>query len=192
MTSDRHDQAPDKTRLTMVDGRDALAFVIVRPGPDGGVTVEATSKGLSKPAAAEVLRHVANMWDAEEDGQPAPATPEPPSTPGDNTRDLPLRHAHRLAEARAGLGGAHPAGLDTLLDHVGARIPEDQPPIVAYRSKGGRLLRCLDHHPGQQALDSGDFLAITAADLPEGGTCTKPLAIDKRCGVNVVSAGQQP
>lgn len=68
-TSDRHEPAADETRLTMVDGRDALAFVIVHPGTDGGVTVEAMAKGLPKPHAARVLRHVADMWDADSPGQ---------------------------------------------------------------------------------------------------------------------------
>ncbi|WP_405893836.1 hypothetical protein OG272_16205 [Streptomyces sp. NBC_00104] len=52
--------------LTFIDGRDALAFVIVRPGPtDGGVAIEAASKGLSKQEAASVLRHVAGLWEKE-------------------------------------------------------------------------------------------------------------------------------
>jgi hypothetical protein len=53
--------------MTAVDGTDALAFVIIRPGStEGGVSIEAAAKGLSKSAAAYVLRHVADMWDAEE------------------------------------------------------------------------------------------------------------------------------
>lgn len=52
--------------ITAVDGRDALAFVIIRPGStEGAVSIEAAAKGLSKPAAAHVLRHVADLWDAE-------------------------------------------------------------------------------------------------------------------------------
>jgi hypothetical protein len=62
----------DSTEITItaVDGTDALAFVIIRPGEtEGGVSIEAAAKGLSKPSAAYVLRHVANMWDPE--GLPA-------------------------------------------------------------------------------------------------------------------------
>ncbi|MBT2505125.1 hypothetical protein J7I98_04280 [Streptomyces sp. ISL-98] len=56
---------PDTT-ITAVDGRDALAFVIVRPGStEGSVSIEAAAKGLSKPAAAYVLRSVADGWDDE-------------------------------------------------------------------------------------------------------------------------------
>jgi hypothetical protein len=57
------------TTITAIDGTDALAFVIIRPGQtEGAVSIEAVAKGLSKPAAAYVLRQVADMWDAE-DGQ---------------------------------------------------------------------------------------------------------------------------
>ncbi|MEU9400585.1 NUDIX hydrolase [Streptomyces sp. NPDC048242] len=49
--------------LVVVDGREALAYVIVRPGQrDGTVSLEAGSKGLPKPAAAHVLRNVADKW----------------------------------------------------------------------------------------------------------------------------------
>ncbi|WP_225840266.1 hypothetical protein [Streptomyces sp. NK08204] len=55
------------TTITAIDGTDALAFVIIRPGQtEGGVSIEAAAKGLSKQAAAYVLRQVADMWDAEE------------------------------------------------------------------------------------------------------------------------------
>lgn len=53
--------------MTAVDGTDALAFVIIRPGStDGGVSIEAAANGLSKSQAAYVLRHVADLWDAED------------------------------------------------------------------------------------------------------------------------------
>lgn len=52
--------------LTAVDGTDALAFVIIRPGKtEGGVSIEAAANGMSKPGAAYVLRHVADQFDAE-------------------------------------------------------------------------------------------------------------------------------
>ncbi len=49
--------------LVAVDGRDALAYVIVKPGPSGNVVIDAAANGLSKAAAAAVLRHVAEQWD---------------------------------------------------------------------------------------------------------------------------------
>ncbi|WP_225825658.1 hypothetical protein [Streptomyces naphthomycinicus] len=55
-----------ETTITAIDGTDALAFVIIRPGQsDGSVSIEAAAKGLSKPAAAHLLRQVADLWDAE-------------------------------------------------------------------------------------------------------------------------------
>jgi hypothetical protein len=49
--------------MVAVDGTDALAYVIIRPAVYGGVEVEAAANGLSKPAAAHVLRRVADAWD---------------------------------------------------------------------------------------------------------------------------------
>jgi hypothetical protein len=47
----------------VIDGRDALAYVIIRPSETAGVTVEAAANGISKKAAAYVLRSVADAWD---------------------------------------------------------------------------------------------------------------------------------
>lgn len=53
-----------KTGLAFVDGRDALAFVIIRPNATGdGVSIEAAANGMSKEQGAYVLRHVADQWD---------------------------------------------------------------------------------------------------------------------------------
>ncbi|MER8219730.1 hypothetical protein ABTZ58_03850 [Streptomyces sp. NPDC094143] len=55
-----------ETKLAAIDGRDALAFVIIRPGStDGGVAIEAAANGMSKESAAYVLRHVADQFDAD-------------------------------------------------------------------------------------------------------------------------------
>lgn len=52
--------------ITAVDGTDALAFVIIRPGETkGGVAIEAAANGMGKEQAAYVLRHVANQFDAD-------------------------------------------------------------------------------------------------------------------------------
>lgn len=52
--------------MVAIDGTDALAFVIIRPGSaEGGVSIEAAANGMSKQAAAYVLRHVADQFDAE-------------------------------------------------------------------------------------------------------------------------------
>lgn len=63
---------PSNTSMVAVDGTDALAFVIIRPGStDDGVAIEAMANGMDKAAAAYVLRHVADLFEkeaAEEDG----------------------------------------------------------------------------------------------------------------------------
>jgi hypothetical protein len=55
----------DNVKLAAIDGTDALAFVIIRPGStEGGVSIEAAANGMDKAQAAYVLRHVANEFDA--------------------------------------------------------------------------------------------------------------------------------
>ena len=56
----------DNVTMTAIDGTDALAFVIIRPGEtEGGVSIEAAANGMGKEQAACVLRHVANQFDAD-------------------------------------------------------------------------------------------------------------------------------
>ena len=55
----------NNVKLAAIDGTDALAFVIIRPGTtEGGVSIEAAANGMGKEQAAYVLRHVANEFDA--------------------------------------------------------------------------------------------------------------------------------
>jgi hypothetical protein len=58
-----------EVQMVAIDGRDALAYVIVRPGSDQAhVSIEAAARGLSKDSAAKILRQIAEAWDAEADG----------------------------------------------------------------------------------------------------------------------------
>lgn len=60
------------TRLVAVDGRDAVAYVLIRPGKDERhVTIEASAHGLSKDAAASILRRIADQWTAQPEEAPA-------------------------------------------------------------------------------------------------------------------------
>jgi hypothetical protein len=73
------EERADETRLALLDGRDALAFVVIRPAADDpdNVTVEAGSRGMSKAAAAYVLRAVADEFDdaaRAEGDEPIPYT----------------------------------------------------------------------------------------------------------------------
>jgi hypothetical protein len=52
--------------------------------------------------------------------------------------------------------------------------------VVAYRSQGGRILRCLAHTPS----DLTGFALVTSEDLPDGGICTLP-----DCGRDVLTPG---
>ncbi|MEV8530074.1 hypothetical protein AB0451_39380 [Streptomyces sp. NPDC052000] len=59
-------------QLVAIDGRDALVYVLVRPGNDDAhVSVEAAARGISKTSAALILRQIADNWDAEEGDAPA-------------------------------------------------------------------------------------------------------------------------
>lgn len=55
-----------------VDGRDALACVLIRPGADDRhVSIEASAQGISKASAAHILRRIADQWTAESEEAPA-------------------------------------------------------------------------------------------------------------------------
>ncbi|MFD8335623.1 hypothetical protein ACFV42_23630 [Streptomyces solisilvae] len=56
---------------------------------------------------------------------------------------------------------------------------ETEPDIVAYRSRIGRMLRCLAHAPESYWPEFVE--PVTAEDLPDGGICTHP-----GCGADVL------
>lgn len=57
---------PEKT-MVAIDGTDALAYVILRPGENAsGVVIEAGANGISKAYAAYALRHTAQSWDPDD------------------------------------------------------------------------------------------------------------------------------
>jgi hypothetical protein len=55
--------AEPETAVYIVDGRDALAYVLLRPAEGGAVLVEANAQGLTKQDAAGYLRRIAKHWD---------------------------------------------------------------------------------------------------------------------------------
>lgn len=65
-----------------------------------------------------------------------------------------------------------------LREQQGLPTPAVEERIVAYRSLGGRILRCLNHVPPEPG---DDFVPVTSDDLPDGGLCTHP-----QCGVDVL------
>jgi hypothetical protein len=87
--------------LVAVDDRDALAYVIVRPGsePDA-VLVEAATPGLRKPDAARVLRNTADQWDPQAGAaEQAPAAPDT-RTALDRLAEVYGEHGHLPGTAR--------------------------------------------------------------------------------------------
>lgn len=66
--------ADRETTLSVVDGRDALAYLIIKPNERGdGVVIDAAANGMSHAQAAYVLRHVAGKWDPQAGPAPVPA-----------------------------------------------------------------------------------------------------------------------
>ncbi|MFZ3569258.1 hypothetical protein ACNYS0_20110 [Streptomyces sp. BH034] len=112
-------QTPEQpeTRLAAVDGRDALAYVVIRPAgetPDGDrITVEAGAHGMSKAAAAYALRQTADEFD-----RAAVAEGDTPITPEE-------------AAAEQAARPARPDGLDALLDHVAAGLAVEEQQTAA-------------------------------------------------------------
>lgn len=61
----------DDVQLAMIDGRDALLMVLVKPGTSPeGIVVDAHCNGLDKMQAAKILAHVARQWRAEAEEKP--------------------------------------------------------------------------------------------------------------------------
>lgn len=119
---------------------------------------EYAANGSGKVNVRQVLRLLSPVWPDGNYEAPAPAAdarqPEPP-----DTSDEPAEPADPFA---------------------GPRQPDCATRIVAYRSNGGRLLRCLQHAP---ELPDRNFYPVTAEDLEDGGICTHP-----DCGVDVLTA----
>jgi hypothetical protein len=62
------------TSMVAVDGTDALAYVLIRPGTTNStVTFEGAANGLPKATAAYLLRQVADRWEAEAAAEDAQA-----------------------------------------------------------------------------------------------------------------------
>ncbi|MFB7285488.1 hypothetical protein [Actinacidiphila glaucinigra] len=54
----------DETTMVAIDGSDALAFLIIRPGKtEGSVSIESGAHGMPREAAAHILHRVASLWD---------------------------------------------------------------------------------------------------------------------------------
>jgi len=63
-----------ETKLVLVDGREALAVIIITPSTEnpGRFVLEANVHGMTHRQAAWAIRHTADQWDAKADklGEP--------------------------------------------------------------------------------------------------------------------------
>ncbi|MDX2513875.1 hypothetical protein PV355_01670 [Streptomyces stelliscabiei] len=85
-----------------------------------------------------------------------------------------------------GLPPRKPVAAPAVVAQPGKETAAGDPPVVAYRSDGGRLLNCLRHVPPPAARHA-DFHPVTSEDLPDGGICTYP-----DCGADVLITTEQP
>jgi hypothetical protein len=58
------DESSAEPRMVVVDGREAVAYVILRPGPAKGTVLleAATTEGTSGEQVAQALRHISDQW----------------------------------------------------------------------------------------------------------------------------------
>lgn len=159
----------------LTEVRDALAG----PRPDPETATQPTEEEIIRKHVTTVhligeqlagietwmWEHLANVRDATK-AQPAAEPLSPWRILGIANCQTPATHNQGCACTAAGVrqDGAQPS----------------EPPVVAYRSDGGRLLNCLRHVPPPAARHA-DFHPVTAEDLPDGGICTYP-----DCGVDVL------
>lgn len=99
----------ENTTITAVDGTDALAFVIIRPGKtEGAVAIEAAANGMGKEQAAYILRHVANQFDAD---TPSGQSSVDPSATLSALNTLAERYEDIAAKATTDVGRARAAQI---------------------------------------------------------------------------------
>lgn len=132
------------------------------------------------------------------DRQPLPPeTPPNPTTtaqpkgtamPGTSTTEQPDHNRQHPGAAVTWPPGRESCGPECTEGHTYAGRCELATPTdrtVAYRSRGGYILRCLTHAP-QNAEEAEHFQEVTSDDLPTGGTCTLP-----DCGADVLAVADR-
>jgi hypothetical protein len=129
-------------RLAVLDGRDALAFVIIRPSdndPDS-VQIDAGSPHLSKAATAYALREVADRLDDEARAE----------------GDEPIPHAAAV-------------GLPQILEHMAAstRAHQTGPTHNAYRAGLRVAARLARQYAQGRTIVHDALLDVLAEELPD-------------------------
>ncbi|MFE0877294.1 hypothetical protein ACFW4X_20965 [Streptomyces smyrnaeus] len=132
-----------ETALAFVDGRDALAYVIIRPAGETDdaehITVDAAARGMSKAATAYALRSIADQFDAAAAAEgdepiPYPATEQP-------------------------TGQKFPCGIAVFCDQCGTTHRGDYI-VTDQMTRGDRLEVARDHlrrNEGWSCTADGDF-----------------------------------
>lgn len=100
----------DDGRLILLDGRDALAAVIIRPvdGDPDSIAIEANARGMSKAVAAYALRQTADQFDAA-----AIAEGDTPITPDESAAERAQRAADMQTTAQV-FAGLHRSAEETV------------------------------------------------------------------------------
>ncbi|MFJ7337858.1 hypothetical protein ACIQUU_31995 [Streptomyces sp. NPDC101116] len=170
------DSAPEP-RLALVDGRDALAAVIIRPHPEDpdAITVEANARGMSKAVAAYALRQTADEFDAA-----ALAEGDEPITAEEATKEQqqrPDRVTPEQAAAEFDAGTALLAGEQVIAYAAAiqaATLREAAERIATLGKARGWSTWAADYlHPDREFVDTGEATEEEPATPAEGDQYVK-------------------
>ncbi|MFF4751807.1 hypothetical protein [Streptomyces sp. NPDC001270] len=170
-------------RLAVLAGRDALAFVLIRPhdtDPDN-VTAEAGSRGMSRAAAAYALRQVADRFDEQaraEGDEPIPygLTEQADGTARRVLTEDEFEAVYRAARGEFGMHGPR-IGSSLITEAIAAALatvgiltpaPEADPETCSamFADPNGTWHQCTEdpNHDTAQGHDSGDWSWPDAAE----------------------------
>ncbi|GGW68117.1 hypothetical protein [Streptomyces griseoloalbus] len=150
----------DEARLAVLDGRDVLAFVIIRPAGDDldRIAVEASARGMSKAVAAYALRQTADQFDAAAIAEgDTPITAEEAAAEQQQRAAVPDRPALALlTEIYEELGHDHRSMplAAALLDQYARELAEQ---VTALGKARGWSTWAADYiHPDREFVDTGE------------------------------------
>ncbi|GAA5056349.1 hypothetical protein [Streptomyces similanensis] len=186
------EQAPADS-LAVIDGRDALAFVVIRPADDDPdrVTVEADARRMSKAAAAYTLRVVADQFDTAARAEGDEPIPHPdveaqqPTDLAESPYDAARRFARRLAAVErlcSGRPGYHSITVKALLTAMSDADDQAEPvsPSAALRAAGNEavpaFIRAMSDADEIEAQQPAPADSLAAADRAEVAMLRERLA----------------
>ncbi|MGW3511198.1 hypothetical protein [Streptomyces sp. NPDC000994] len=208
---------PDADRLAVLDGRDALAFVVIRPADDNpaAVTVEAGARGMSKAAAAYTLRATADQFDTAARAEGDEPIPYALTEQAEALAEQPTRHIlgddeYEAAYAAArGTLGRHAArvgsvvladALTAALAAVGILTPAPAPDPdecpAMFADLTGEWHQCTEdphhdpadgHSDGEWSWPHGDTYARPEPDEDDAEPASPPAIL-----AGIARTGQRP